>query len=178
MNKLQEREIETFEQDEKFKVTDLDSANWVFKKLDAINSKEQEINDLADKEIERIKSWKDKETEKLQSSKEYLESLVVEYFKVEKEKDSRFKLNTPYGKVTSRKGSKVIQVSNEQDVINQLEQRGFNDYVKVTKKISQSDIKKDFNVAEDGTLIDANGEILNGASIVEKPTSYTVKVGD
>ena len=55
-------------------------------KLDAINSKEEEINDLADKEIERIKSWKDKETEKLQSSKEYLESLVVEYFKIEKKK--------------------------------------------------------------------------------------------
>lgn len=178
MNKLQEQEIETIEQDERFKVTDLESANWVFKKLDAINSKEEEINDLADKEIERIKPWKDKETEKLQSSKEYLESLVVEYFKIEKEKDKRFKLNTPYGKVTSRKGSKVIQVSNEQDVINQLEQRGFNDYVKVTKKLSQSDIKKDFNVAEDGTLIDANGEILDGASIVEKPTSYTVKVGD
>ena len=102
-------------------------------KLDAINSKEEEINDLADKEIERIKSWKDKETEKLQSSKEYLESLVVEYFKIEKEKDNRFKLNTPYGKVTSRKGSKVIQVSNEQDIINQLEQRGFNNYVRVTK---------------------------------------------
>lgn len=178
MNKLQEQEIETIEQDERFKVTDLESANWVFKKLDAINSKEEEINDLADKEIERIKSWKDKETEKLQSSKEYLESLVVEYFKVEKEKDNRFKLNTPYGKVTSRKGSKVIQVSNEQDIINQLEQRGFNNYVRVTKKLSQSDIKKDFNIAEDGTLIDANGEILDGASIVEKPTSYTVKVRD
>ena len=178
MNKLQEQEIETIEQDEKFKVTDLDSANWVFKKLDAINSKEQEINNLADKEIERINSWKDKETEKLQSRKQYLESLVVEDFKVDKEIDDRFKLNTPYGKVTSRKGSEVIQVSNEQDVINQLEQRGFNDYVKVTKKLSKSDIKKDFNVAEDGTLIDANGEILDGASIVEKPTSYTVKVGD
>ena len=86
MNKLQEQEIETIEQDERFKVTDLESANWVFKKLDAINSKEEEINDLADKEIERIKSWKDKETEKLQSDKEYLESLVVEYFKVEKKK--------------------------------------------------------------------------------------------
>lgn len=178
MNKLQEQEIETIEQDERFKVTDLESANWVFKKLDAINSKEEEINDLADKEIERIKSWKDKETEKLQSSKEYLESLVVEYFKIEKEKDNRFKLNTPYGKVTSRKGSKVIQVSSEQDVINQLEQRGFNDYVKVTKKLNQADIKKDFNIADNGALIDANGEVLEGASIIEKPTSYSVKVGD
>ncbi|MBR9362843.1 hypothetical protein GO862_07600, partial [Staphylococcus aureus] len=67
---------------------------------------------------------------------------------------------------------------NEQEVIKQLEQRGFDNYVKVTKKLSQSDIKKDFNVTENGTLIDANGEVLEGASIVEKPTSYTVKVGE
>ncbi|AIB56233.1 TPA: host-nuclease inhibitor Gam family protein [Staphylococcus aureus] len=177
MNELQAQELENIEQDERFEVTDLDSANWVFKKLDAITTKENEINELADKEIERIKSWQEKEVEKLQGSKDYLQSLVIEYFRIEKEKDSKFKLNTPYGKVTSRKGSKVIQVSNEQEVINQLEQRGFDNYVKVTKKLSQSDIKKDFNVTENGTLIDANGEVLEGASIVEKPTSYTVKVG-
>lgn len=47
MNELQERELETFEQDDRFKVTDLDSANWVFKKLDAITTKENEINELA-----------------------------------------------------------------------------------------------------------------------------------
>ncbi|MFN1743590.1 host-nuclease inhibitor Gam family protein [Staphylococcus aureus] len=178
MNELQAQELENIEQDERFEVTDLDSANWVFKKLDAITTKENEINELADKEIERIKSWQEKEVEKLQGSKDYLQSLVIEYFRIEKEKDSKFKLNTPYGKVTSRKGSKVIQVSNEQEVINQLEQRGFDNYVKVTKKLSQSDIKKDFNVTENGTLIDANGEVLEGASIVEKPTSYTVKVGE
>lgn len=130
------------------------------------------------KEIERINEWKDKEVEKLQSGKEYLQSLVIEYYRIQKEQDSKFKLNTPYGKVTARKGSKVIQVSNEQEVIKQLEQRGFDNYVKVTKKLSQSDIKKDFNVTENGTLIDANGEVLEGASIVEKPTSYTVKVGE
>ncbi|MBW7465323.1 host-nuclease inhibitor Gam family protein [Staphylococcus aureus] len=113
MNDLQERELETFEQDDRFKVTDLDSANWVFKKLDAITTKENEINDLANKEIERINEWKDKEVEKLQSGKEYLQSLVIEYY-----------------------------------------------------------------VTENGTLIDANGEVLEGASIVEKPTSYTVKVGE
>ncbi|HBC4234369.1 TPA: host-nuclease inhibitor Gam family protein [Staphylococcus aureus] len=178
MNELQAQELENIEQDERFEVTDLDSANWVFKKLDAITTKENEINELADKEIERIKSWQEKEVEKLQGSKDYLQSLVIEYFRIEKEKDSKFKLNTPYGKVTSRKGSKVIQVSNEQEVINQLEKRGFDNYVKVTKKLSQSDIKKDFNVTENGTLIDANGEVLEGASIVEKPTSYTVKVGE
>ncbi|RIL69881.1 hypothetical protein BUY49_10760 [Staphylococcus devriesei] len=178
MNELQSQELENIEQDERFTVTDLDSANWVFKKLDAINSKETEINNLADKEVERINQWREKEVEKLQGSKEYLQSLVIEYYRSEKEKDVKFKLNTPYGRVSSRKGSKVIQVSNEQEVINQLEQRGFNDYVKVTKKLNQADIKKDFNIADNGALIDANGEVLEGASLIEKPTSYSVKVGD
>ncbi|HHC9372063.1 TPA: host-nuclease inhibitor Gam family protein, partial [Staphylococcus aureus] len=92
MNELQERELETFEQDDRFKVTDLDSANWVFKKLDAITTKENEINELANKEIERINEWKDKEVEKLQSGKEYLQSLVIEYYRIQKEQDSKFKL--------------------------------------------------------------------------------------
>lgn len=31
MNELQAQELENIEQDERFEVTDLDSANWVFK---------------------------------------------------------------------------------------------------------------------------------------------------
>lgn len=124
MNELQARELETFEQDDRFQVTDLNSANWVFKKLDAITTKENEVKELANSEIERINLWRDKEIEKLQSNKEYLQSLVIEYFRIEKEKDKKFKLNTPYGKVTSRKGAKVIQVSNENKVIEQLRENG------------------------------------------------------
>lgn len=72
----------------------------------------------------------------------------------------------------------MIQISNEQNVIDQLEHRGFLNYIKVTKKLNQSDIKKDFNVTENGKLIDSNGELLEGIYLVQKPTSYTVKVGD
>ena len=153
MNELQQLEIETIEsQNETFKITNLDQANWAFKKLDAIQAKEH--------------------------NKDYFEHILTEYFKEEREKDAKFKLNTPYGKVTARKGSKVIQISNEQNVIDQLEQRGFDKYIKVTKKINQTDIKKDFNVTESGRLIDSNGEMLEGIYLVQKPTSYSVKVGD
>lgn len=176
-NLLQEQELEQIEHDERFKVTDLSSANWVFKKLDAINAKEQEIKKLANQELERIKEWETKELNKLLDSKSYLEHLVVEYFKEEREKDDKFKLSTPFGKVTSRKGSKVFDFKNEQDVIDQLEQRGFTDYVKTTKKLNQADMKKAFNVSDDGTVIDDNGEVLDGIRMVQKPTSYSVKVG-
>ena len=167
MNELQQLEIETIERQ-----------NETFKKLDAIQAKENEINQLAIQEIERIKEWQNKQTEQLQHNKDYFEHILTEYFKEEREKDAKFKLNTPYGKVTARKGSKVIQISNEQNVIDQLEHRGFLNYIKVTKKLNQSDIKKDFNVTKNGKLIDSNGELLEGIYLFQKPTSYIVNVGD
>ncbi|MGV3043450.1 host-nuclease inhibitor Gam family protein [Staphylococcus rostri] len=175
---LQEQELENIEQrDEGFKVRDLSSANWVFKKLDAIYSKEKEIQGLAHQEVERIKEWESRELEKLEDNKGYLEHLVIEYFKEEREKDAKFKLSTPFGKVSSRIGAKVLQMSNEQLIIDQLEERGLTDFVKTTKKLNQADIKKHFNVTDSGDLIDENGEPLDGVKLVRKPTSYTVKVG-
>ncbi|ODB81913.1 hypothetical protein A9N02_14050 [Staphylococcus sp. AOAB] len=179
MNELQQQEFESIEhQEESFKITNLDQANWAFKKLDAINAKENEINQLASQEIDRIKDWQSIQTDQLKNHKTYFEHLLTEYFKEMRQQDNKFKLNTPYGKVTSRKGSKVLQLSNEQNVIDQLEQRGFDKYIKGTETINQTDIKNDFNVTESGRLIDSNGEMLDGIYLVQKPTSYSVKVGD
>lgn len=40
MNELQARELETFEQDDRFQVTDLNSANWVLKVRRNYNKRE------------------------------------------------------------------------------------------------------------------------------------------
>ncbi|EGQ0375723.1 host-nuclease inhibitor Gam family protein [Staphylococcus pseudintermedius] len=180
-NRLQEMELENIEQSESFQVNNLETANWAFKKLEALKAKEKEINEVAEKELDRIKKWQSQELKSIESDKEYFEHLVTDYYKREKEKDAEFKLSTPYGKVTSRAGSKVLEMQggvNEQDVIEQLEQKGFVDFVKVTKKLKLADIKKGFKAIDDGTLVDMNGEVLEGVKIVRKPTSYTVKAGE
>ncbi|MBA8760783.1 hypothetical protein GWK87_11130 [Staphylococcus schleiferi subsp. coagulans] len=180
-NPLQNRELENLEKSESFQVTNLETANWAFKKLEALKAKENEIIQVAEKELDRIKQWQSQELKSIESDKEYFEYLVTDYYKREKEKDDKFKLSTPYGKVTSRAGSKVLEMQsgvNEQDVIEQLEQKGFTEFVKVSKKLNQADIKKGFYVDDDGTLIDMNGEVLEGVKMVRKPTSYTVKAGE
>ncbi len=180
-NPLQNQELENLEKSESFQVTNLETANWAFKKLEALKAKENEINEVAEKELDRIKQWQSQELKSIQSDKEYFEYLVTDYYKREKEKDDKFKLSTPYGKVTSRAGAKVLEMQsgiNEQDVIEQLEQKGFTEFVKVSKQLNQADIKKDFYVDDDGTLIDKNGEVLEGVKMVRKPTSYTVKAGE
>lgn len=180
-NPLQSKELENLEKSESFQVTNLETANWAFKKLEALKAKENEINEVAEKELDRIKQWQSQELKSIESDKEYFEYLVTDYYKREKEKDDKFKLSTPYGKVTSRAGSKVLEIQggiNEQDIIDQLEQKGFTEFVKVSKKLNQADIKKGFYAADDGTLIDKNGEVLEGVKMVRKPTSYTVKAGE
>ncbi|KGJ25355.1 host-nuclease inhibitor Gam family protein [Staphylococcus haemolyticus] len=182
MNDLQKYELENLDElDDKensFVVCDLNSANWVFKKLAAIQAKENEVIELANTEKEKIEQWKEKELEKYSNSKGYLEHLITNYYKEQKLKDKKFTLKTPYGRISQRKGSKVLQVSNENNVIEELEKRGFKKYIKVTKKLNQADIKKEFNSTDNGTLIDTNGEILEGIYLVQKPTTYSVKVGE
>ncbi|EIE3649222.1 host-nuclease inhibitor Gam family protein [Staphylococcus pseudintermedius] len=180
-NQLQKIELENLERSESFQVNSLETANWAFKKLEALKAKETEINGVAEKELDRIKQWQSQELKSIESDKEYFEYLVTDYYKREKEKDDKFKLSTPYGKVTSHAGSKVLEMQggvNEQDVIDQLEQKGLMDFVRITKNLNKDDIKKGFYVDDDGKLIDTNGEVLEGIKMVRKPTSYTVKVGE
>lgn len=175
---LIEKELENVEVKESFKVHDLDSANWALKKIAAINTKQAEISQVAENEIERIKTWEYDELNRYESSKEYLQSLLVEYYKVERERDSKFKLSTPYGKVTSRKGTQKWEIPNKERVINTLKQRGFNELIRTKEEINLADMKKQFHVTDSGHVIDINGEPLDGAYVVENPTSYTVKAGD
>ncbi|MGW7932414.1 hypothetical protein BU107_11120 [Staphylococcus xylosus] len=180
MNSLQREEIETLENEkhETFKINDLDSANWAFKKLDALQTKEKEVNELAEQEIERINRWKEKELSGIDDSKVYFNHLLTEYYKEQKEVNSKFKLSTPYGKVTSRKGAKIIQYSNESTAINLLKSRGLDNYIKTSEKINKTAISKDFNEIDGGILVDPNGEVIEGIYLEQKPTSYSVKVGD
>ncbi|WP_218696873.1 host-nuclease inhibitor Gam family protein [Mammaliicoccus sciuri] len=177
-NPLIEKELEDIEVKESFKVHDLDSANWALKKIAAINSKQTEVSKVAENEIEKIKLWEETELNRYEGSKEYLQSLLVEYYKAEKEKDPKFKLSTPYGKVTSRKGTQKWEIPNKTMFINTLKERGFNNLVRIKEEINLADLKKQFHVTEDGRVIDTNGEIIEGTYVIDNPTSYSVKAGE
>lgn len=135
MNQLQKFELQTLDiKNQKFKISSLHEANWAFKKIDSLNAKQKEIKQLAINEIKRIEDWQYKELEQINNSREYFEYILKEYYREKKSEDSKFRLSTPYGKITARKGAKIIQFSNEQKVIKELEKRGFNAYIKITKK--------------------------------------------
>lgn len=156
------------EEREEFKIDSLEGATWAFKKLRAIENKEVEIKTLAEEEIEVIANWRAKELDKYSKDKEYFNYLLQEYFKAEKAKDKKFKLSTPYGKVTSRKASKWIY---KEDILKDYIRANDLPFIRVKEEIDKAGLKKCF---KDG-INQETGEVIPGI-LIEEEESISVKV--
>ncbi len=181
MNELLEMELieakETTEvaemSGERFAIKDLDSANWAFRKLAAIERKRKEIQELADREIERIKNWQQQEEEGLNNSKEFFEGLLTEYFVRQRELDPKFKLSTPYGRVSSRKQQPKWIYDNDK-VVEWLKEND-KELIRVKYEPDKREIKKKYEVVGN-TVVTEDGEIVEGITIENRPDSINIKV--
>lgn len=176
MTEYELEELETFEQEEGFHIKDLDSANWAFKKLLAIESKAEENKALAAKELERINDWLKRENESLESSKGFFEYKIAEYYGSQKMLDPKFKLKTPYGKVTSTKKQPSLTY-NDAKLIEYLEDEK-PELVNIQKSFNKNEIKKIINViaTEQGLkVIDLDGTVLPFIKAEQQPDSVKVK---
>lgn len=189
MNELLEMELEEAERTMRategtnFKISDLDSANWAFRKLAAIERKRKEIKELADREIERIKDWQQQEEEGLNNSKEFFEGLLTEYFVRQKEVDPKFKISTPYGKVSSRKQQPKWNYEDEK-LIGYLEHYK-PELIRIKKEVNKNEFKeaiqeKDgFILMDDGKIVsNETGELIEGVTVEERPDSINIKVAE
>lgn len=167
-----EESTEIVEEKERFKVTNLETANWVFKKLTALDAKLEEINKLADGEIKRITEWQKKKTEQIETDIDYFENLLISYYMEERNKDKRFKLSTPYGKVSSKTSTKYSY-----DDEKLLEELSDSEYINIKKSVNKNKLKADIEILEDGRVATCGGVILEGmTSYVE--TDYKVKAAE
>ena len=181
MNELLEMELieakETTEiaemSGERFTIKDLDSANWAFRKLAAIERKRKEIQELADREIERIKDWQNQEEESLNNSKEFFEGLLTEYFVRQKEVNPKFKLSTPYGRVSSGKQQPKWIYDNDK-VVEWLKEND-KELIRVKYEPDKREIKKKYEVVGN-TVVTEDGEIVEGITVEERPDSINIKV--
>lgn len=145
---------------ERFKIRDLDSANWVLRKLAAIENKKKEIESLAQKEItpyeleiSRIREWKDTELKSFDRSINFFHFLLEEYYRDEKVKDSKFKLSTPYGKVTSRKAQDKWTYE-DKVILSSLKKAELNQFIKIKEDVNRADLKKEVSIIENAITVD------------------------
>ena len=167
MNTLQEQVLK--EEREQFTIDNLEGATWAFRKLRAIKAKEDEFKKVADEEINKIQTWLENELKATQSDREYFEGLLTEYYKTEKDKDSKFKLSTPYGRVSSRTTDKYYY-EDEEEIKDYCNENGL-DCVRVEEELDKTACKK---LCKGGFNLET-GEVVPGVR-VEKETSISVKV--
>lgn len=165
--------LETSETQEKFKIDNLEAANWAFRKLAAVERKRKEIQEIAQKEIERIKAWEEQEIGNLDNSKEFFKGLLTEYFVRQRELDPKFKLSTPYGRVSSRK-QQPKWIYEDEKVLNWLKEND-TELIRIKEEIDKVELKKKYQIVGN-TVVTEDGEIIEGITIEERPDSINIKV--
>lgn len=157
-------DLEDAETKEQFKINDLEGANWVFRKLKAIEEKKKEIEELAAKEtkpyydeIEKIMEWKHRELKSFDSSINFFNFLLEEYYREQRKLDSKFRLSTPHGKVTSRKQQDKWIYENEL-TLNSLKNSNLDQFIRIKEEINKADLKKEVLIIENAITIDGDFE--------------------
>jgi hypothetical protein len=185
MNWLQEEEleelrenlnsVETEEQAERFKITDLSTLNWTLRKLSSLDQKRLEEVNLANAELERINMWFAKQDITYQASKNFLEGLIKEYAKSQRVIDPKWKQKTPYGLVSFRKAKK-FNYGDEENLVKYLNDNGMAEYVKVVETPKKAELKKALTINKDGKAIfTITGEILPDVT-AEEIEDVTIKL--
>lgn len=182
MNELEKLDIEDMGEEQKyerFKIGNLEQANWALRKISAFVKKIGETNQLADKEVERIEEWRQAENNKVKNSMSFFEGLLIEYFTKEKAKDPKFKISSPYGKVSTRK-QQSQWIFEDEEFIKYIE-AAKPDLIRIKKEVNKADFKKivgegkEFSLLEDKIVNMESGEVVSGVSITEQPEKIIIK---
>jgi phage host-nuclease inhibitor protein Gam len=171
LNELQELQSEYTG----FKVTDLDSANWCFRKLRALKEQEAEFRSLAEKEVERIRSWYDAEKSKLEKQEVFFESLLEEYAYIQRKDNNKFKLSSPYGKISFRKQQPKWNYDDEQ-LLESLKRSKIDSLIRVKEEVNKDELKKVATVLNGKVLID--GEFIEGVEVLEQDEAIKIEVSE
>lgn len=160
---------------EAYKVKDLKSAMWCMDKIAEYKKGIDEKTKIAKEEIALLEAkikkneeWIKEETKEFESSKAFFEGLLIEYYREEKGKNKKFKLSTPYGKVSSRKTNKWFY---EEEKLSEYLRENDKELLKVKIDINKTDLKKKYPQG----INQETGEIIPGINITEEE-NFTIKI--
>jgi len=156
-----------------FKIENLESASWAFKKLQELNKQFDTNNIFANKELNKILEWQKKENETIESSKLYFEGLLQEYYRGLKADNPKAKISTPWGRVSSRKQPDKWTY-NELDTIAWLKANQRNSLIRIKEELDKTEFKKLYSKGVDLET----GEQIPGIKIEQQEEKIVISVED
>lgn len=159
---------------QEFRITDQGGAIWAMRKMRSINTRLADVKLTATAEISRIREWAQAEEEKADRERAFFEYLLKDYAEQLRIEDPKFKtLKLPHGKLAFRKQSPEFIRDNDKLLAWVKSNRP--EYVRIKEEPDWSSLKKEVAVAGE-QAVDANGEIIDGVTVVERPDKFSVEI--
>ncbi|MEC1552584.1 host-nuclease inhibitor Gam family protein [Bacillus haynesii] len=169
-----------------FEVHDLETAAEAQRRVAYFKKQQDEIDEVAEKQIERLKAqierlkhWQEEAKKEYVERENFYKHRLERYMREEVRemqengKKPKKTIKLPYGIIKLVKQQPEYQ-RNENDLLEYAESKGF---VRVKKDVDWAAIKNKAKVFGD-KLIDADGELIPGVTVVDREDKFTVEVNE
>ena len=164
------------EEKEKFEVNSLSSADWALRKIKELEADIKQNMDFAESEKIRLEQWLESENRKYQESIEYFNGLLSHYLQELRKDNPKAKISTPHGTVSTRKNPKQWTYSD--DVLAELEEKEMFEFIRIKKEVDKKELKKVLSATDDGIVVNSDGEVIKGVTVVDGGEVMTVKIAE
>lgn len=167
-----------------FSVVDLDSAAEAQRRISYFTDRMNEIDSIIEKQIapflekiEKIKDWGITAKQEYVNKSEYYSAQLEIYIRNEVQaqlnsgKKPKKTINLPYGKIALKKQQPEFQ-KDEEVLLSYAQEAGF---YKTKVTTDWAELKKNCTVS-DGKLVDENGEVVPGVTVVERDDKFELKL--
>lgn len=164
-------------QEDSFRITSRDQANYFVRKVMDLKNQEQEIIMTAKQEAERllgmIKQWEEKELSTIHSGMDYFNGLLREYAESELDGTKKRSIKLPFGTLQFR--AQQPKFNYDDDTLKTYLQGLSSDLVeeKVEYKVNKTELKKRAMVVDGKLMLD--GKVVDGVTIETLDDKFEVK---
>lgn len=172
-------EVDPVTEKPKFIIDNLGKANWALKKIAALRSDLNKVNDLANVEIEKIKAWQTKEKTRINYEIMSFETRLRPFAEAVVAGQKKKSVNCPNGVFGFRAKAEDFEVLNEAKLLEDL-QKECPEYIRVKQEVAWSELKKALNLIVDEetgaqTIITTAGQIIDNVRYVPAQTTFYTK---
>ena len=166
---------------ERFTVTDEASAEWCLEKLEENAKARALIEEQYQRMIARHEKWRADALAEIDGSDAHLKGLL-EPWATEKIADGKKKsVKLPSGVIGFRAGGKTWKMGDEKieattPALLSFVKQDDDSFVKVQESVRWGDYKKTLRVMEDGRVVSATGQIIEGMTVTQGAPSFYVEV--
>ncbi|GEO70503.1 host-nuclease inhibitor Gam family protein [Levilactobacillus acidifarinae] len=174
MDALEQHDLDEAQStDTGFKIDSLSSATWAMRKYRALDTKDADVKQIAQEQINSIEKWRDNQLQANKDSRGFFEGLLGDYLMELRQSDPKARIETPYGTVSTRKKAAGVNWS-EDALVKSIKEQGLNDLLRIKEEPDKAAIKKQFHFVA-GRYVNEDGQVLAGATEREATMSLVVK---